>query len=216
MNNAIMTNRQAAELNYAFERNGWTASDVKELIKGNNLAKILINLRGQIESKQASPLKFLGSIVVPARIGQFVARDHFIVNTSKKAKMKISYFGDRFSDKFLGKIEEPIAESTLYYGKLLRKLVDTPIINELGGEANAETTLSEMFGCMESQPSGEDGALLINGYANIFYIRDHNGVLWEVDCYWFDGGWCVGADSIEDTYEWDIDNQIFSHNPLVS
>jgi hypothetical protein len=37
---AIMTSRQAAELDFAFERNGWTAKDVKALSEGNTLSKL--------------------------------------------------------------------------------------------------------------------------------------------------------------------------------
>jgi len=36
-----MSSRQAAELDYAFERNGWTASDVKKLSAGDTLAQLL-------------------------------------------------------------------------------------------------------------------------------------------------------------------------------
>lgn len=37
----VMSSRQAAELDYAFERNGWTPADVKLLSGGNILANIL-------------------------------------------------------------------------------------------------------------------------------------------------------------------------------
>lgn len=49
--NAIMTSRQAAELDFAFERNGYTADDVKKLSSGNLLAQLLPIVRGNAEVK---------------------------------------------------------------------------------------------------------------------------------------------------------------------
>lgn len=46
---AIMTSRQAAELDHAFERNGWSAGDVKRLSEGDTLAWVLGVLRGTHE-----------------------------------------------------------------------------------------------------------------------------------------------------------------------
>lgn len=48
---AIMTSRQAAELDHAFERNGLTAEDVKNLCKGKILADIREVLVGYAEIK---------------------------------------------------------------------------------------------------------------------------------------------------------------------
>ncbi len=46
---AIMTSRQAAELDHAFERNGWTATDVKKISEGDMLAKLKLVLDGLAE-----------------------------------------------------------------------------------------------------------------------------------------------------------------------
>lgn len=98
------------------------------------------------------------------------------------------------------------------YAKLLKSSVDGPIIKELGGEAKAETTLTEMFSLMEKQKDGGDGVLLNNGCANIFYIRDKNGVLRAVSVLWFDDGWYVPADSVVYTNEWRAERRVFSRN----
>lgn len=50
----VMTSRQAAELDYAFERNKWSAKDVKELCKGFFLWKFLQILNGGYED---NPIK---------------------------------------------------------------------------------------------------------------------------------------------------------------
>jgi len=57
-----------------------------------------------------------------------------------------------------------------------------------------------MFSPMEKQKNGEDGVLLNNGYANIFYIRDQNGVLRAVRVYWDDGSWRVYAHGVTNPY----------------
>ena len=45
----VMSSRQSAELDHAFERNGWSSADVKLLSCGNALAQFLPVLRGQAE-----------------------------------------------------------------------------------------------------------------------------------------------------------------------
>lgn len=44
---SIMTSRQAAELDHALERNGWTAEDVKKLSEGERLRLVLDYLHGR-------------------------------------------------------------------------------------------------------------------------------------------------------------------------
>ncbi|TSC91624.1 MAG: Uncharacterized protein CEN90_422 [Parcubacteria group bacterium Licking1014_17] len=46
---SIMTSRQAAELDHAFERGGWTPEDVKKLSGGNIASQHLKALRGEAE-----------------------------------------------------------------------------------------------------------------------------------------------------------------------
>ena len=47
----VMSARQASELDYALERNGWTPADVKALSQGDMLARILPVLLGRSEIK---------------------------------------------------------------------------------------------------------------------------------------------------------------------
>jgi len=154
----------------------------------------------------------VGTTIVAATTTLFVARDRFVLNTKKGAPVKISYLGDNFKSWFLRKEEQPFGGSTLKYGKLSRYSVDGPIIKELGGEAEAETILTEIFSLMEAQKNGEDGALLNNGYANIFYVRDTNGVLRTVRVHWDDVGWDVGARAVAGPLEWCDDSQVFSRD----
>jgi len=161
-------------------------------------------------------LKFLNTVKIPATTEKFVAKDHCVVDTSDSAPVKISYLGNNFEEWFSGKIEEPIGETILRCQELRKNSTDDSIINKLGGEARAETTLAEMSALMERQPNGKKGTLLISGYANIFYIRDINGVLRAVDCDWFGDGWYVCAYSVDAPNGWGDGDQVFSRNPSKS
>ena len=174
----------------------------------------------QVTQPKPTPsiLELVSTIVVNATTGKFVAKEKFVCDTDRKAKVKISYLGDNFTEWFLsgsGKTEDPISEQTLRYHKLRKSSVDGPIITELGGEAKAETTLSEMFSLMEKQKNGESGPLLNNGWWNIFYIKDQNGVLHAVGVDWSDDGWRVIALSVELPDRWDDGSQVFSRNSVL-
>jgi len=172
-------------------------------------------LRGELTvSKPEKPtiLEFLGTVSVPATNKKFVAKKKFVINTGDDAAVKISYLGDNFKAEFLGKTEKPFAGSELRQQKLKQASVDGLIIAEIGGEAKAETTLTEVFALMEKQGKGESGTILNNGYANIFYVRNVKGVLRAVFVYWLDGGWGVGAYSVESPGRWFDGLQVFSRN----
>ena len=163
-------------------------------------------------------LELVSTVVIPATTAKFVAKEKFVINTKRNAPVKISYLGDNFTAWFLnddGKTEDPISEQTLRYHKLRKSSVDGPIIEELGGEDKALTTLSEMFSLMEKQKHGEDGVLLNNGWANLLYIKDSAGVLRSVSVYWGDDGWFVDACSVERPDAWYGGNQVFSRNSVL-
>jgi hypothetical protein len=158
------------------------------------------------------------SIIIPATATEFIARDRFVKDTSDKAAVKISYLGDNLKNWFLkgkGKVEKPFGGSTLCSRKLLRNSKDGPILKELGGDNRAETTIIEVFSLMEKQPKGEDGILLTNGWANIFYVKDLALVLRTVIVDWFDDGWDVEAHSVEYPDRWDGGSQVFSRNSFL-
>ncbi|MFA4890143.1 MAG: hypothetical protein WC587_00700 [Candidatus Paceibacterota bacterium] len=193
--------------------------DLVEKLAGENWQEWLTELKKFLRKEKCwtgvvidSILTLITTVTIPARTGRFVAKDHFIVDTGKKAKVKISFLGDNFRNSFLSKTEEPAPEFTLCQYELKRGSRDIPIISELGGENKAETTLSAMFGLMEMQPKGETGTLLTNGYANIFYVRDLGGVLWAVLCRWGGVGWDVGASSVDIPNDWGAGLHAFSRN----
>jgi hypothetical protein len=187
---------------------------IKELIKevGENGPNLLLQGKLKIKVIKESILNWLGTTTTSATTEKFVSMDKF-VKDSKEVKF-YAIWGN-FTNWFLtddGKIEEPISEQTLRYGNLTNNSIDGPIIEELCGEAKAETTLSELYDLLKKQPKGEDGDLLTNGRANIFYIKDRSVVLRAVRVDWDDGGWVVCAYSVEDPDEWNAGNRVFSRN----
>lgn len=162
-----------------------------------------------------SLLEPTGDIRLEATNGDFCVEMFFKLNKEENGLPKISSIGDNFTTWFGRKVQKPIKAGTLCYHKLRESSVDGPIITALGGEAKAETTLSEMFSLMEKQKNGEDGCLLNNGYANIFHIKDQNGVLRAVSVYWDDDGWDVRAYSVDDPDRWGGGCQVFSRNSVL-
>ncbi|MHB8903723.1 MAG: hypothetical protein ACYC40_01285 [Patescibacteria group bacterium] len=158
----------------------------------------------------------ISTFVVSATTIKFVAKGKFVVNTSKKAEVKISFLGDNFINWFLGKTEDPFVGSTVYGRKLNKGSVDGPILAELGGQEKAETTLTEIYAMMGRQPNGESGELLNNGYANIFYVRDIDSILRAVRVRWSGDGWSVRAYSVEFPHDWLAGSCVFSRNSLVA
>ncbi len=145
-------------------------------------------------------------------MAKFIAMEFFRVNTKKDAPVRISCLGNNFVKWFLGKTEERVdSEVSLRYHNLTSNSLDAPIIAELGGgEAKAETNLAEIAALMEKQGHGESGPLLTNGFANIFYVRDTNGLLRAVYVGWLGGGWDVHANSGTGPIPWDAGSRVFS------
>ncbi|MST04338.1 MAG: hypothetical protein EXS49_02110 [Candidatus Pacebacteria bacterium] len=172
------------------------------------LAKLIVG-----EKKTEQILQLVGEMIeLPGSTEYFVAREHFVVGSKKAGVPKIVVIGGNFTNWMLVKNENPIGPTVLRRRKLLKWSLSGPILNELGGEAKAETTLQEIFSLLKLQPNGEYGSLLTNGYANIFYVCDAKGELCPVYVGWHGGGWAVHAGSVTDPYEWCEGYQVFSRD----
>jgi len=156
-----------------------------------------------VASELLSPV---GTVKVPAS-GKFYASDHF--TTSIKA-VNIAWIGDAFQQDFLAKVEGSQSEVELRYDMLKQNSLDKQILSELGDKA--ETTLASIWELLKKQPNGESGALLTNGYANIFYVCDAKGVLWAVSAIWRSDSWDVSAYSVGSPFGWSVSSRVFSRN----
>jgi hypothetical protein len=91
----------------------------------------------------------------------------------------------------LGWVEKPIAEQRLKYGDLTSETTDKLIIEELGGEVKARTTLQELIFLTKLQANGEEGVLLTElGCRNIFFIQPRDyGLMCVKLSYWYRMGY---------------------------
>ncbi|MDP2877452.1 MAG: hypothetical protein Q8O00_14795, partial [Holophaga sp.] len=145
----------------------------------------------------------------PVATGPFSADNTFF---SKKSGVNMVNHGDNFKTWYTGKVEEEAPEGMLIPLTLIQAAYDREIIADLGGEEEAEVTLTEIWRLMERQASGEKGDLLTNGWVNIFYVKDKDGVLRAVGVGWGGGGWGVRADALDDG-QWRDGGQVFSRPP---
>jgi hypothetical protein len=126
----------------------------------------------------------------------FDAQEHLKAD-GPKATVKIAFVWDAFAVNLLPKVERGVPAARLRVHRLTRGSADAQIITELSGAH--ETYLADLQAMLGGQPNGEEGPLLTNGSANIFYIRAHDGSLWAVYAHWFVGraGWYINAYSVE-------------------
>jgi len=190
----------------------------QDLIDSANTGKI----KQFLESFQ-SLLDSAGTITVRPAM-DFVVSDFVQVNTKKDAPVKISYVGDNFKAWLLPLVSQSravpgdgpyrtpdAAETILRYYTMNKRSVDGPSsISSVAREAKAETTIAEIYALLKKQANGEVGALLNNGYANIFYVRDISSVLRAVYVFWSGRGWDVSAYSVAYSGEWDAGRRVFS------
>lgn len=188
---------------------------------GQTLAKVLREVLlspGKPESisvPQREPLLVpIGTTIVSASTTPFTAKDCFVVNTKRNEPIKIDSITSDFESWFQDKVEPPFEGSTLQYGDLSHTSLDGSIIAALGGEEKAETTLAEVFALMSVQANDEAGAILTNGNANIFYVRDAQGELRGVHLYWIrhHNAWHVSSFPLLISCGWDVGDRVFFHD----
>ena len=140
------------------------------------------------------------------------AMKRFVANDSAKKKANIGWTSADFDRFFGGKIEENVEATNLAVHRLEKASLDAPILAELG--ARATTPLAYLFELMEKQSKGEDGVLLVNGYANIMYAIGNDGNVWAVLALWYSGNgcWRVYARSVEHPHRWGAGYQILSRD----
>jgi len=150
-------------------------------------------------------LEPLETAVVPATSTPVIIRDFF----TKNSGVKFAAIWSEFKTRFFDKTEGPISEATYRKYKLLRIAPDGPIIAKLGGETKVEATVTAALALLKRQGTGAAGFLQTNGYANIFYSRDKDGVLCAIRIGWADDGWVIDAISVQDPLAWNGKHEIF-------
>src|SRR6202034_3022358 len=149
-------------------------------------------------------LEPLDTAVVSATSAPMVIRDFFVKNSG----VKFAAIWSEFKTRFFDKTENPIPETTYRKYRLLHISPDGPIIAKLGGENKVEGTVTAALALVQRQKGGVAGILQTNGYANIFYSRDKNGVLCAIRVGWADDGWVIDAISVQDPLAWNGKHEI--------
>ena len=172
------------------------------------LCVIAIKGRTNGSPKAERTYRILRPVASPTVSRPFKADDTFF---SKSSGVKMVPHGSNFTAWFAGKVHEDVPEGMLVPFTLTQSANDSEVITDLGGEEKAEVTLAEIWRLMKRQANGEEGVLLNNGWANIFYVRDVNLVLRAVRVLWSGDGWRAGASALGG-YWWCDDRQVFSRN----
>jgi hypothetical protein len=173
------------------------------------LLPVLVKVGGISKLIDSALLEPITMISCPA-VESFVAKKKFAAGIQDG--VVIGWLGDNIKKYFLGISETNVPAQQLRVHRLRKGSKDPAIIAELGDERLIETNLATMWGLMKKQGQGQAGTLLVNGYANVFYVRGLDGIIWAVDCYWDSGDryWDVFANPIADPDDWNADSQFFS------
>jgi hypothetical protein len=116
----------------------------------------------------------------------------------------VVWTNNNFDNQFVG-LKVPAAPSTDFIvRKLEQNSLDAPIIAELGGEKNAEISVSHFKDFLQKNRKSTEWF--------IFYLNGKDRNLWAVDVYWLsdDGGWNVNANSVSDPSEWYAGSRVVS------
>jgi hypothetical protein len=169
-------------------------------------------LAGRLLNHIGTNLSFEGKV--------FYAVDHFRVNTSPNAKVKIASMNKTFINKLALKVEKEIPAGKIRVHTLTRQAEDISIIGELGNRH--ETYIADFWVLLEHQGNGERGPLLTTENDlwgnNIFYIRGKENELLVVHAQWYSNshkaGWNLYAYPIEEyvSIPWSAGRRVFSRS----
>lgn len=178
----------------------------------DEVRKILAGQTPQV----AAPSIFLPQIrtlIVSNAVNPFVAKNHFVEGTPKKGRPKF-YLDSQFEEEFLGITVAPRDGYVLSARTLKKSANDTTILKELGDpDGNkVSTDLYGLYIAISLQANGEEGFLKTDGYANIFYMRNQDGVLRAVFVRWGGDGWSVFVCSVSLPGGWFDGRQVVSRN----
>ena len=130
--------------------------------------------------------------------------------TKSNSKVKFGYIDEKLV-KLFGKSQN-VPAGELAVNTLLLPKHDPEIMVALGPQSRRFIKLGQFYQLIEAQGHGQEGPLLVNGYANIAYILDENGAPWAVNAFWDPnyGGWIVHVISVANLHEWLAGRRVLS------
>ncbi|MEK9157827.1 MAG: hypothetical protein AAB638_01425 [Patescibacteria group bacterium] len=137
--------------------------------------------------------------------------------TKDNTKVKFYDFGSNFQTNFGNKIETNVGAETIVFHHLEQSAHDLEqsahdleIMTALGSDKRV-ISLTHFYGALEVQGQGQAGPLRVDGYANIAYIEDVNGIVGAVRACWHAGfGWRVDAGAVDRPIGWRGGRQVLS------
>ena len=197
-----------------FESKNLTVGQLNALVKiigGEEVVRGVLDKSVEVVLSAVKLLRQLTTVSVTG-IQKFVARDAFGESNPDGIKF---YFWDNFRSNFLGKVEEDVPTATIAVHRLEKASLNRPIMAELGVDEKTKKgvmKLAQFYELIKAQAHGEEGSLLVNGYANIAYIEDEEGNLWAVNADWYSvyRGWSVDAFSVGFPYGWSAGSRVLS------
>lgn len=141
----------------------------------------------------------------------FQARMYFCMSLRESAAVKIADVSSSFRQYFFSmRADRVAASSQLNFFSLQNKSPVANIIEEVGGEDAAVTTLQAIWHLLCQQGNGEFGRLLTNGMFNYFFVKDRGRKL-RVVCLIYRGeGWHISAFNSTSSHEWHRGDRIFA------
>lgn len=174
----------AHEFEMAMNRAGkWNSALVKRMCEGDRLSHIREYLLGLAEIKEIKHFRLIkGNIMV--RTEAFVRDTFFSGNGPAKL-----YLWKGFEAQVFPAIPEVVSafEGSLMKTELTKYMYNSEILKELGCERalfSPAKFAAVIHDLITRQPKGEEGTLLVNGYANIFYVWLGDGPVIVVDVHW--------------------------------
>lgn len=182
-----------SELYKEFVKRGGTEEQLGELLKTDSpaipeFAERLVSMANGAKKLALKYLKRIGNIVV--KTSASVKSSFFKTDGAVKL-----YFWDNFKSWILSAIPEeiPAFEGTVLKTQLTRSMKDSDIHKELVNPTPFAVVefAAIIIHLLLKQAKGEDGVLLNNGYANIFYVQLADGRVGAVGVCWCsdDQGW---------------------------
>jgi len=186
MNEFVMNARQAALLDSAFVRTGWTSEDVEKLSGGNVAAEVLKYLRGEA---------VLSPPVVHPR-PQMILSDTFDASKAFEDRPGLqvdSYFRTRIMAEYL----KPIGRQTLLWVKSFDFVRNQQITSNAAGRYHRDIhphryacTPDQVEEMILSQQNGEVGHLL-PGESNNAWVILPSGDKFEIVISWVGDHWRI-------------------------
>ncbi|HEY4519774.1 MAG TPA: hypothetical protein VJH33_01920 [Candidatus Paceibacterota bacterium] len=199
----IMSARQAAELDHALERNGWTPANVKTATRGNTLGqfrKVLLGTASIVDNPITKKSKLLkpDGYYSAVKLGERHDPNAFWQTRSGL------YVYDDFKSRIVAVAK--LTEARVKFKKLPRFKLGRDGSGEEMKSARPSSVWTATDFCpwlatkLAKQPNGEEGEFLNNGWVNLFLVEGVNGEVFVVIVNWSadDRRWFVSTWPLDD------------------